>query len=408
MLFPNWMQNNAYSARLDRQVLRAMFTEGTLSGLATTQRALGANMSVDISAGVGVIYGDDQTDQGAYLATCSVFENIVISAAPGANSRRDLICLRVNDPNAGGPAGNNSAFVVVTGTASASPVLPALPTSAIPLAEVLVASGTVAITDAMITSLRVPARGFSDAPFGVPMAFFGPESLVPADCILLAGQSVSKATYWKIHYYLGSTFGSTSTNFTLPDMRGRSLFGLDNMGGVDAGRLAVANTLGASGGSETVTLTTSNMPPHSHTMNHDHGSSSTGNESNGHGHSIGHTHGPSVLTVNGIPDIVTRLTVMNSGDFVTGSANTATSPPIMNMNSGLASPFAGMAVSYATITPTGSAAGQSFSGGSGDRDTTHTHQFDMPNFTGTTGSEGSGTAVNNMPPYLLCNWIMKF
>jgi microcystin-dependent protein len=343
MLFPNWMQNNAYSARLDRQVIRATLTEGVLSGLATTQRALGANMSVDISAGVGVIYGDDQTDQGAYLATCSVFENVVISAAPGANSRRDLICLRVNDPNAGGPAGNNSAFVVVTGTASASPVLPALPTSAIPLAEVLVASGTVAITDAMITSLRVPARGVSDAPFGVPMPFFGPEALVPADCVLLAGQSVSKATYWKIHYYLGSTFGSTSTNFTLPDMRGRSLFGLDNMGGTDAGRLSAANTLGATGGAETHTLSVSEMPTHSHVIDHNHGAA----------------------PIRGA-GVDLYLNADSSGN-------------------------------------TGSSTGQALIS-SGSFPVT----VDLPNFTGSTGNAGSGSAHNNMPPYMLCNWIMKF
>jgi microcystin-dependent protein len=36
------------------------------------------------------------------------------------------------------------------------------------------------------------------------------------------------------------------------------------MGGTDAGRLSVSNTLGGSGGAETHTLTTSEMPAHTH------------------------------------------------------------------------------------------------------------------------------------------------
>ena len=44
----------------------------------------------------------------------------------------------------------------MSGTAAASPVAPALPSTAIELARVTVASGTVAITNAMITDRRFP------------------------------------------------------------------------------------------------------------------------------------------------------------------------------------------------------------------------------------------------------------
>lgn len=54
----------------------------------------------------------------------------------------------------------------------------------------------------------------------------------------------------------------------LPDMRGRGFFGLDGMGNSTAGRLGTiitdATTNGGSGGTETVTLSTSQLPVHSH------------------------------------------------------------------------------------------------------------------------------------------------
>lgn len=336
-LNPNWIQASTYSARLDRQVVKAMYTEGVISGMQVAQRGAGANMSVDIPVGVGVVYGDDQADQGAYLLTCTVLENVVIAAAPGSNSRRDLVYWRVNDPNAGGPAGSNSAFGVVTGTAAASPTLPALPTSAIPLAEVLVTAGDVTVVTAKITTLRVPAYTLTGIPPGFATPWFGTEALVPADCVLLYGQALNKNTDWRLFYYYGTTYGSTSTTFNVPDMRGRSPFGLDNMGGSDAGRLAAANTLGGTGGEELHVLTTAELADHVHT--------------------IDHNHPPFDVGVNGQP----------------------WSPA--------APQFGG---SDASAGPTN-----------------FPNAIDVPNYTGNSGHAGSGTAHNNMPPYLLCNWIAK-
>jgi len=58
----------------------------------------------------------------------------------------------------------------------------------------------------------------------------------------------------------------------LPDLRGRVVAGDDNMGGTTASRITnagagiVGTTNGASGGTQTVTLTTTELPAHTHTI----------------------------------------------------------------------------------------------------------------------------------------------
>lgn len=271
---PVWTQNNTFSARLDRQVIKALWSEGVLSGLAVGQRGAGTNMSVDIAAGSAVIEGDDQSDQGSYLAITSVLENVAISAAPGSNSRIDLVYYRVNDPNAGGPSGDDSSFGVAVGTADPSPTVPALPTSAIPLAEILVASGTVAITDAMITPRRSAALIRGSARPGSLVAYGGAEANLAGseDWLICDGAAISREDYFRLFNEIGTTWGSGngSTTFNKPDLRGVVLAGKDNMGGVSAGRLTGGNVLGASLGNQNVTLTTTQLPGHTHTVSHSH------------------------------------------------------------------------------------------------------------------------------------------
>ena len=60
--------------------------------------------------------------------------------------------------------------------------------------------------------------------------------------------------------------GLSLSTFLLPDLRGRSLFGKDDMGGSAAGRIVgdMGKTLGGVGGEENHTLTQNEMPTHSH------------------------------------------------------------------------------------------------------------------------------------------------
>jgi microcystin-dependent protein len=105
-------------------------------------------------------------------------------------------------------------------------------------------------------------------PVGTTLPYAG--SSAPAGWLLCYGQAVSRTTYAALFGVLGTTYGSGdgSLTFNVPDMRGRSFIGLDNMGGSAASRVALATTLGYAAGVESHTHTN---PSHSHTMaNHRH------------------------------------------------------------------------------------------------------------------------------------------
>lgn len=67
--------------------------------------------------------------------------------------------------------------------------------------------------------------------------------------------------------------GDGSTTFTLPDIRGRVIAGMDTTGGTAAGRLTLAQTqgtygnIGAAGGEEGHSLVLAENAPHDHTIN---------------------------------------------------------------------------------------------------------------------------------------------
>lgn len=77
------------------------------------------------------------------------------------------------------------------------------------------------------------------------------------------GRAVSRATYGDLFLTIGITFGAGNgtTTFNLPDAQGRVL------GGVGTGTGLSARSQGQKVGAETHTLTSAEMPEHTHTSN---------------------------------------------------------------------------------------------------------------------------------------------
>lgn len=124
---------------------------------------------------------------------------------------------------------------------------------------------TYVATDVVATYLSTGTAWLrTSTPAGTLMPFSG--SAVPDGHLVAAGQSLLRTgIYADLFAALGTTYGSADgTHFNLPDLRGRVPVALDNLGGTDAGRLAAANTLGDSGGVEKVTLTSAQSGLPSH------------------------------------------------------------------------------------------------------------------------------------------------
>jgi microcystin-dependent protein len=85
------------------------------------------------------------------------------------------------------------------------------------------------------------------------MPFAG--TVAPENYLFCDGSAVSRSTYATLFDVIGTTFGAGdgSTTFNLPDLSGRVPLGVSQ-----------AHALGTTGGSETVTLTESELPAHVH------------------------------------------------------------------------------------------------------------------------------------------------
>jgi len=166
---PLWLQNSSYPAAVDRQLI-GTFRSGVLglAELAVTQRAAGANFSVDVAAGRAVVPVTDAPNLGSALCTSTAVNNLTVAGAPGAGlSRIDLVIARVYDASLIGGSINGWQLEVITGTPAASPAAPALPPSSLELARVAVAAGQASVTSGNITDRRILA-----ASLGAPIERF--------------------------------------------------------------------------------------------------------------------------------------------------------------------------------------------------------------------------------------------
>jgi microcystin-dependent protein len=83
---------------------------------------------------------------------------------------------------------------------------------------------------------------------------------------LCNGQTLGISQNNALFALLGTSYGGNgTTNFMLPNLQGRSFYGAGNS--VDSGWQPSPLPTGAVGGTETVTVTTTNLPIHNHLLN---------------------------------------------------------------------------------------------------------------------------------------------
>lgn len=183
------------------------------------------------------------------------------------------------------------------------------------------------------------------SPVGSLIMFAG--NAAPTGWLLCQGQEISQSTYADLYAIISSTFntgGEAVGNFRLPDMRRKVAVGAGGTGSATLG-----NAVGNSGGGETVTLTTANLP-----------SAATTVSAGSHNHSL--------LTSFG--GAFSNYTVVTTGNF----GNNAAQP--------IYTTYSNAPGSIPWVQPAGA----------------HTHTI----------SGATDTPTNNIQPSLVLNYIIKY
>jgi len=205
----------------------------------------------------------------------------------------------------------------------------------------------------------------NSAPIGSTVGW--PSNTIPDDWLACDGSAVSRTTFSELFEVVGITFGAGdgSTTFNVPDTRGRALIGSGQ------GALLTNRTIGDTGGAETIALTTAELAAHIHGVTdtgHIHGVTDTG-----HIHATTESpHNHSESSGNFVNDAAGTEYLNTGGDKGTTNANTA-------------STSTGLSIDSAT---TGISVDSATTGISVD-------------------STGSGTAHENMMPFLAMNCIIR-
>lgn len=205
----------------------------------------------------------------------------------------------------------------------------------------------------VLTAAQMNALEAATVPTG-GITMYG-ASTAPTGWLLCDGTAVSRTTYAGLFTAIGTTYGvgNGSTTFNLPNLKGRVPVGRDSAD-------TAFDVLGETGGAKTHTLTTAEMPSHTHIQNaHTHTQNSHNHTQDAHGHRMSDN---------------TTLVVANASGTVSA----------VNMSG------TGQAPSTNNTTATNQAA-------------TATNQ----NTTATNQNTGDGGAHNNLQPYIVLNFIIK-
>jgi len=177
----------------------------------------------------------------------------------------------------------------------------------------------------------------------------------PSGWLLCDGSIYSASAYPTLSVGLGSTYGGNgTTTFGVPNLRGRVVVGIDSA-------QTEFDTRGETGGSKT------SVSPHTHGINHDHGSfnATSGNVSANASHAHSHVN-----------------------DSAPGSAGWD------GVNSSVRAAYYSYTRYDAGVTST-------------NTDHTHTTSIDVPNFSGTSGAASAAATSGNLQPYMALNYIIR-
>ncbi|MCK1306482.1 MULTISPECIES: tail fiber protein [unclassified Bradyrhizobium] len=123
---------------------------------------------------------------------------------------------------------------------------------------------TAKLADGATTFVKLASDANQIIPAGALMPYAG--SVAPTGWLLCTGQSLLRADYPSLFAAIVTSYGAADgTHFNLPDMRGRVPAGAD--GGANrltSSFFGSSAVLGATGGSESHTLSTPQIPSHSH------------------------------------------------------------------------------------------------------------------------------------------------
>ena len=290
-------------------------------------------------------------------------------------------------------------------------------------------------SSAVTTSLDYLVR--YAAPVGAVTSYVG--STAPdSSWVICNGAAISRTTYSDLYALIGTTYGSGdgSTTFNVPNLKGRVIVGFDSANGS-------FDVLGETGGAETHTLTEAELPSHNHSIDHDHASVTSGSGGAAHTHSIDHNHGSVTSGSSGNahthsidPPSTTSSSDSHShsqgglstnsqasGKFTkrigSGSNWDVTSASLARWDSATNPATTSDSHTHSTNIGAFTSGGASatshthsvdlpnFTGTSGSATASHTHSVDVESYSGNSGSSGSGTAHNNLQPYMALNWIIK-
>jgi hypothetical protein len=170
LIQPEFLQTKSYSALRDRLAFQhggpiqpGVWDAGDFK---VTQKAAGANLSVDVAAGYALVPANDPSNAGYYHSQNDASVNVAGAAVGHATLPRiDQVILTINDTTHGGDASDTPTMSTLIGTATSGATLDnrtgaaALPNGSIRLADVLMPAASTTMTTANIRDRRAWARG---------------------------------------------------------------------------------------------------------------------------------------------------------------------------------------------------------------------------------------------------------